>query len=275
VQHPFWGRVLRRGDFTRIAYDCIDELSLFSGKSSLARAEQSQKQLLAISDVVFATAEKLEDNLRPKSAPVPLLRIPNGVDSAWFQSQASMHPAPGDVRSLRKPVVGYVGVLRGWFDYELVGWLAREMPDVSFVMVGPVDFEWRLAALRGIENLHWLGRREYRDMPLYIQSFDVCLIPFLAGDVSMTTNPVKVLEYFALGKPVVSTPLHELEGYRNEKLLWMAESRDEFAAALREALAESNAIAGERRRQVARAHEWRSLARTMLDALGAPMGARP
>jgi glycosyltransferase involved in cell wall biosynthesis len=180
---------------------------------------------------------------------------------------------PPDIQETRHPIAGYVGVLRDWFDFDLVGHLARTMPDISFVMVGPLDFEFRNAHLRTLPNLRWIGRREYGEMPRYISAFDVCLIPFLVGKVSQTTNPVKVFEYFALGKPVVSTPMHELLPFRNDGLLRLAGGKDEFASALRDSLAEPAGETKELRCDVARNHSWRALTELMLSSLNA--GIKP
>lgn len=147
------------------------------------------------------------------------------------------------------------------------------MPDVTFAFVGPLDFDFRIAHLKGYSNMKWLGRKDYPEIPVYINHFDVCLIPFLVGKISRTTNPVKVFEYFALGKPVVATPLYELEPFGKDRLLWMTESKELFAAAVRSALEESGTTVGDRRRTVARNHSWKSLAGTMVLTAGISVGA--
>jgi glycosyltransferase involved in cell wall biosynthesis len=264
VQNPFWGLVLRRGDFTTIAYDCLDEITLFSGRASAERFARYERRLIDIAGAIFVTAERLEERLRIIAPGHAAVRVPNGVDFDWFQERAARGGFPPDIRETRHPVAGYVGVLRDWFDFDLIGHLALTMPDVSFVMVGPLDFDFRNAHLRSIPNLRWIGRREYEEMPRYINAFDVCLIPFLAGKVSQTTNPVKVFEYFALGKPVVSTPLHELLPFRNDGILRLAQGREEFASAIRDSLAEPAGDLQNRRRNVARGHSWHTLTELML-----------
>jgi glycosyltransferase involved in cell wall biosynthesis len=273
VQNPFWGLVLHRRDFTTIAYDCLDEITLFSGRASVVRFGQYERHLIDIASVTFVTAEKLEERLHTIAPGHPAVRVPNGVDFEWFQECASRRGVPPDIQETRHPIAGYVGVLRDWFDFDLVGHLARTMPDISFVMVGPLDFEFRNAHLRTLPNLRWIGRREYGEMPRYISAFDVCLIPFLVGKVSQTTNPVKVFEYFALGKPVVSTPMHELLPFRNDGLLRLAGGKDEFASALRDSLAEPAGETKELRCDVARNHSWRALTELMLSSLNA--GIKP
>ncbi len=267
VQNPFWGCVLRRGDFTTIAYDCIDEITIFAGHADPERFARYEQRLIDLAETTFVTAEKLEERLRaiaPGRAPV---RVANGVDFAWFQQRASGGGIPRDIRTTRHPIAGYVGVLRDWFDFDLIGQLARSMPDITFVIVGPVDSNDRTANLRTLPNLLWLGRKEYDEIPGYIGAFDVCLIPFLAGKVSQTTNPVKVFEYFALGKPVVATPLHELLPFGAGGLLRLASGKEEFASGLRDSLAEPSGPLPERRRDAARQHSWQALADIMLTRL--------
>jgi len=273
VQNPFWGLVLERGDFTAVAYDCLDEITLFSGRASVERFSRYEKRLMDLASTIFVTAEKLEERLCAIAPGRHCVRITNGVDFEWFQERAARREFPPDIQEATHPIAGYVGVLRAWFDYDLVAHLALTMPDVSFIMVGPLDFEFRNSHLRAIPNLRWIGRREYAEMPRYISAFDVCLIPFMAGKVSQTTNPVKVFEYFALGKPVVSTPMHELLPFRNDGLLRLAGGKEEFASAIRDSLAEPAGEIQERRRDVARRHSWAALTDLMLSNLKS--GGRP
>lgn len=272
VENPFWGLVLRGEDFSALGYDCLDEMVLFAGRSSKERYADYERRLLAIAGVTFVTAEQLEEDLRRKKPACPVIRIPNGVDYEWFKKRALGTAPPGDMAAIRPPVAGYVGVLRAWFDYELVGKLAASMPDISFVIVGPLDIKEKIAHLRDLPNLLWLGRRPSVDVPRYIRSFDVCLIPFEGGSVAMTTNPVKIFEYFALGKPVVSTPMRELESFGRDGLLRIAEGEKNFASAIRASLTSpDDALAG-RRERVAQDHSWRILADQMMAQLspGAP-----
>jgi glycosyltransferase involved in cell wall biosynthesis len=265
VQNPFWGLVLRKGDFTRITYDCIDEISLFAGHSAVDRYQKYEAALLKMADATFVTAEKLELSLRERMPDGPLVRVPNGVDFQFFQTRAHEDGQPQELLALRHPVIGYVGVLRDWFDYALVGAIARAMPKASFVMVGPLDFGFRIDSLRGIPNLIWPGRKEYRDMPQYINAFDVCLIPFLATKVAETTNPVKIFEYFALGKPVVASPMHELLPFERDGLLTIATGEQAFVEGIRAGLAEKGTELRQRREAIAREHSWHVLAARMLD----------
>ena len=258
VQNPFWGCVIKEGDFSRVYYDCIDEISLFSGHASVSRFLKYESNLANMCEAIFVTAEKLEDHIKSLNVDVPVVRVPNGVDYAWFQERVSTLRGLEDLKTIRRPIVGYVGVLRAWFDYALLGKMADALPGVSFVVVGPLDIQERIKNLRQHSNIYWLGRKEYDEIPLYINAFDACIIPFIQGKVSQTTNPVKIFEYFALGKPVVTSKLYELKPYTENELVYMADEDDQFLDLLRIALAERDHEKKRLRKEIAQEHSWRA-----------------
>ncbi len=267
VENPFYGQVLRPGDFSKVFYDCLDDLSLYAGLNSPRRYQAYEAKLVGMSNALFVTAEKLEERLRSIPHHPPIYRVPNGVDDEWFRRQAVASEVPSDLREIAQPVVGYVGAIYNWLDYDLIAMLARELPDVSFVFVGPIDSAGRTDPVRNLPNLHFLGRKPYELIPSCINQFAVCLIPFAPGTLSQTTNPVKVFEYFALGKPVVSTPLFELNQYRDRDLLLMPESRDGFVAAVREALRDTDERRRSLRMEVARENSWQNHVSKMSNVL--------
>lgn len=263
IDNPLWGAVLRRGDFTRIYYDCIDDVALYAGHASLERFLEYERRLVECSDAVFVTAASLEERLRRIDAAKPVFRLPNGVDFEWFQQHVSRRSTPEDIRTIPRPIVGYMGSIADWMDYDLVARMADRRPDVSFVFVGPVDYPKRAIRLERSSNVYWLGKKEYQDVPVYIGSFDVCWIPFLGGRIVQHTNPIKLYEYFALGKPVVTTPMAEVEPYRMERLVYGGEGTDGMAAALTEALLDGDDSRRARRMAVARQHSWSGVVRRM------------
>jgi glycosyltransferase involved in cell wall biosynthesis len=263
VQQPYLGSVLRKGDFDRIFYDCIDDLSVFSGRGSLARLSAYENSLLAIADAVFVTSEALHEQIRRKVPGVGVVRVPNGVDYERFQGVAAGSPVPPELQAVRKPIAGYVGILRVWFDAPLMEALVRQHPDVTFVLVGPYDHTAGLRRLMESPNVILTGRKPYDEIPAYVRSFDVCLIPFRQGEIAETTNPVKAFEYFALGKPVVSTWLRELIPYAERGLLRMTKTREEFSSSLRDMLEGKGRGREEERRAVARENSWTNHVRRM------------
>ncbi|MER3523790.1 MAG: hypothetical protein C4326_06890 [Ignavibacteria bacterium] len=266
VEHPFWGKVVKRTDFRIICYDCLDDLSLFAGNASLERFTRYESRLIELADTLIVTAEKLEQQLRVRTTK-GICRIPNGVDYEWFQEQAQRAEVPPECAALPRPIVGYVGMIAGWMDYDMVATVAQKLTHVAFVFVGPLEDSSRLTQLARVPNIHWINRKPYADIPSFIQSFDACIIPFRAGAIAATTNPVKVFEYFALGKPVVTTELEELKTFVREGLLHMAASPEEFAQALVASLHEDDPTLRQRRQETARLHCWRRHAESILDAI--------
>ena len=146
-------------------------------------------------------------------------------------------------------MVGYVGEVADWFDTELILRLARRQPEWSIVLVGPATADAR-DALAGA-NVHVLGRRPYSELPRYLAGFDCGLIPFRASPLTAAVSPVKLYEYLAAGKPVVSTPLPTVLPFAREVLV-AADER--FLEAVDEAVANRHdAVAAEARRRCARA----------------------
>jgi len=267
VEQLPWAPALRNGDFDRWYVDFLDDVTVYAGKSSPERFVGFLRHLAPMADAAFVTAEKLEPMLRGYGYACPVVRVPNGVDHEWFQKTAASGRVVGDLARIPRPRAGYVGAVYRWIDFPLVAAAAHANPEVSFVFIGPYDDAANLERLRVAPNIYWLPAKPYADMPLCIREFDVCLIPFAAGEVAETTNPVKLFEYFSLGKPVISTPMAELQKYR--ELLYIVEGSDEFSRELKRALREQGARTIEARKDVARAHSWRAHASTILDVMKA------
>lgn len=181
------------------------------------------------------------------------VRIPNGVDYAAF---AARRPIPADLARLPAPRIGYAGILKKTLDLPLMLGLARRHPNWSFVLVGlnhlTADAE---AALRQQANIHFLGVRPHADLPAYVQHMDVCTLPYVLDGYTKYIYPLKLHEYLATGRPVVATPIRALEEYG--AVITLARTVEEWSAALTAALGgASDAPAQERRRQVAREHDW-------------------
>ena len=244
-----------------LVYDCLDAVAAFRPDS--ADVEVAESALARRADVVLATSAALEARMRRWNARTVL--VPNAADYEHFSRPVAAAEIPAEIRALPRPVIGYVGEVAPWLDTGLVRRLALRHPDWSIVLVGPATMEAR-GALPD-PNVHVLGRRPYADLPRYLAGFDCCLIPFRASPLTAAVSPVKLYEYLAAGKPVVSTPLPSVLPFAREVLVG-ADRR--FLEAVDEAVANRHdAVAAEARRRCARAETWDHRVARILEALQA------
>ena len=194
-----------------IVYDCMDELSLFRG--SPPEIVRRERELLALADVVFAGGPKIWKAKRQLNTNCFCFGC--GVDGKHFGRANDPDLAlPKEIRELNGPIYGYIGVVDERIDYELLAALA-DHGGGHVVMVGPWTKVDR-AQFPQRENLHWLGGRDYSELPAYAKGFDVCLMPFALNDATAFINPTKALEYMATGKPIVATAVEDVVGQFSE-----------------------------------------------------------
>jgi glycosyltransferase involved in cell wall biosynthesis len=250
-----------------LVYDCLDAVAAF--RPGQPEVEAAEATLARRADVVLATSPELEARMRRHNPRTVL--VPNAADYDHFSRRVAAAELPAELRGLPRPLIGYVGELAAWFDTDLIQGLARRHPEWSIVLVGPATAEVRRALPDA--NVHFLGRRPYSELPRYLAGFDCCLIPFRACPLTAAVSPVKLYEYLAAGKPVVSTPLPSVLPFAKEVLV-AADER--FLEAVEEAVTGRNdVVASEARRRRARAHTWDQRVARILEALQAAEAARP
>lgn len=222
------GRLPGRG----VVYDCMDELSQFTGAPTQLVA--NEERLLRCADVVFTGGRALWEKKRAQHNNAHFFGC--GVEADHFGlARDSTTAIPPDIDFMARPIVGFFGVIDERIDYHLLGQIARLRPDVSFAMVGPV-VKVDANLLPHAPNLYWLGARDYAVLPNYCRAFDVCMMCFALNDATEYINPTKALEYLATGRPVVSTPIKDVvEQYAD--LMDIAATPEDFVACIERALA--------------------------------------
>ncbi len=164
------------------------------------------------------------------------LLVTHGADVETFVAEGSKRaPGPSDVAIIPKPRVGFIGGIDAHtFDPELFVNVAKQMPDVNFVMIGSCSLPEGWCAL---PNVRFLGRKPYDVVARYMAAMDVLIMPWNRSEWIKACNPIKMKEYLAVGRPVVTTDFPALDGWRD--LVRVAESANEFSAAIRSAITES------------------------------------
>lgn len=262
MQYPSWeplARRLREEFGWRVVYDCMDEHTGFGTHG--AGTAQDERRLLTESDLVLVTSRPLLERVR-KVRP-DALALPNAADAKLFADLPARGASP--LAKYARPVVGYYGAIAAWFDADAVALAARKHPDWSFVLVGDTKGA-ALETLDGRPNVHLLGEVPYAELTRYVAGFDVCTIPFQRTPLTEATNPVKIYEYLATGKPIVARRLPELEPFANFIALY--ETAEEFVAALERTVREPDGEAiVAKRRQIAFENTWEIRYSTLRNAL--------
>ena len=214
-----------------VVYDCMDELAQF--RFAPPDLLDRERLLMENANVVFTGGFKLFQSKSRYHSNVHFFGC--GVDSAHFaKARLSDTEVPADVADIKQPIMGYYGVIDERLDYELLAQLAAAHKDWALVMVGPV-VKVDPRDLPKADNIHWLGQKSYAELPAYVKTFDVCLMPFALNEATEYINPTKTLEYMATGKPIVSTPVADV--VRNfTPIVTVAESAEQYVEALRDAL---------------------------------------
>jgi glycosyltransferase involved in cell wall biosynthesis len=251
-------------------YFCNDAFSLLVDSKGLQqRVAALEQDLLKRVDIVFTVSDKLSTEKSQFHASVHT--IYHGVDIRLFQESfnASGSRRPPDMPS-KSPVIGYSGVIRYMLDLQMIGYLAERQPNWSFVLVGPVtesraDFYRQIENLKKRPNVHFLGSKRSEELPAYINAFDVCLLPYVLGEVSSYyAAPLKFYEYLAAGKPVVSTV-----GPRqyDRDVVFNCSTNEEVLAAIQDALSQNSPDLRAKRKKIASENSWERRVRQIDEAL--------
>jgi glycosyltransferase involved in cell wall biosynthesis len=232
-------------------FDYIDDAFGFAHFPDYVREEW--RETIRCADVVTATSPTLKRQLEAEGAKGVQI-VSNGVEYELFAGASGSRPA--DLPE--GPIIGYIGSVYPWLDYELIERVARALPDIHLVMMGHAHPEVRgtLQTLARLPNFRFLGPKPYADVPRYLRHFSVAIIPFRKTPLTAAVNPVKLYEQSAAGVPTVATDfsedLHDLG-----ELLGIARSHDEFISLIRASLGKAgNPDLTARLRAFAREHDW-------------------
>lgn len=232
---PRFSSLIEKIDKKIIVYDCIDDKLAFSNVPKWMKIYLDI--LIDNADIIFVTSsnlqKKIEDNIKEgkiadgKRKDIVRL-IGNGVNVEHFKKAMTDIPIPEEIRLVKKPIVGYIGALDDWFDFDIVNEISCAYHDVSIVLLGPISprVKDETDMLRKYHNVIFVDKQPYDLLPNYIRVFDICIIPFKINDLTVSINPIKLYEYMASGKNIISTNMPEVNKYND--IIYVAKSKKEF-----------------------------------------------
>jgi len=235
-------------------YECFEETAEFARRERVrTHIREMDARLCRHADLVIVPNEQMRATRAALSREIHVMPWPVDADH-YGEAMNPALPVPDDLKAITPPIVGFYGNLDSCrFDVPLVVGLARRRPEWSFVLIGPFWQGFDPAPLRAVPNIHCLGPRPLAALPAYVKGFDVSWIPYAINGFTRSITPLKLMEYLATGKPVVSSALPAAEGHAD--VLRVARSIDEFEVAIAAAMADP-ASNRETRLRVAREHDW-------------------
>ena len=256
-------------DAPLIVYDCMDELSAFHGAPP--ELVEREKRLMKRADLVFTGGYSLYESKRRHHAHAH--PFPSSVDLDHFRAARTIAQDPPDMADIPHPRLGFYGVIDERLDIELVGKIAEARPDWHIVLVGPI-VKIDPKSLPQRPNVHYPGPKVYDELPQYLGSWDVALMPFAINESTRYISPTKTPEYMAGGRPVVSTPIRDVvRSYGNSAIVRIASDAEGFIEAIEASLHDMThpqavgAAADRELRDMSWDHTWQQMNNLMDEAL--------
>ncbi len=247
VHNPFFYRLIvrmKKEHGWKIIYDCMDEWETFEGIKEFFL--EQEKLLLHDADIVTVTAKRLHDKWGKKNPSCLMVR--NACDFKHFRKASANNLLKG----VKRPLIGFFGGIADWIDIETIHYAATRKKDCSFVLLGGIFTD--VSPIKHLPNVYLPGNEPYELMPDYLYNFDICIIPFRKNKVTEAVDPVKLYEYFSLGKPVVARDLDEIRLY--EDVVYLYDTKEGFVDCIEKALDETDTTVKEKRKGIAAANTW-------------------
>ncbi|EJN02274.1 glycosyltransferase [Phyllobacterium sp. YR531] len=247
-------------------YEVYDEYTRdFSSGALIPAMIQLEPQTLANARHVFFTSEPLLDRKQKHCRSYSL--VSNGVNFDAFDKWRVNEPTGNNLRKS----VGYLGNLSDFFDWQLMAEVCAQLPEIDFYFHGQIErarlthIQTAVSRLENLPNTIFTGRVNREFGAAAVNRYDALVIPFVVNDAMHAVNPLKLWEYFATGKPVISSPMDAVS--IESPVLRNAASSEEWVNAINDSINSSDVQASEKRRELALELDWRTLTKKHYEIL--------
>lgn len=211
---PLQVELLEAIPYQTLIYEYIDDFSVMSYITP--EMKEKHYELMEKSDLTLCTAQVLYEDALPYAKKIFL--SPNAADYEFFHKNRNSVTSPilRDIVQKYDCILGYYGCLANWVDYDLLLEVARKKPNWCFVLIGHCpDGTIKQLQQSGLDNILVYPAQPYKDLPQFISAFDIQMIPFRINNITKRTSPVKLFEYMASGKPILTSAMPECLQYRS------------------------------------------------------------
>ena len=237
-------------------YHCVDEWSeLNVDDKNISRAIKTEEErLLRKANIVFTVSRPLYESKKKFNPNTHYLSL--AADFSHFnQATYDKTVIPSDIEKIPGPKIGFLGsIVAGKVDFDLIRYAASSHPDWFFVFVGPVGKGINISEFTSLGNIYFLGYKKLCELPGYLKDFDVAIIPYLLNEVTKGISPLKLYEYLAAGKPIVSTNIPEADPLK--EVIKICENKEGFVSAVEDLLRNDSRKDVQKRLEVAKENTW-------------------
>lgn len=253
--NPFYAGVLPKSFGAKLQiYQCIDDMT--QEAYTAKHAHRLEEAAIRQADIVLVTSSNLKKLKKPLNPNTHL--VPNAVDINIFKKATEAKlPKPPEIAHINNPIIGFTGNLNEYrVDYSLLRKIALKHNDKTLLLVGPLNSnDYKDHGLDQLPNVILTGGKDINDLPRYLQHMDCAIIPFLCNKLTASVYPLKINEYLAAGKAVVSTSFSEdIKSFRDH--IFLANDHDHFLGLIDQAIDNNDYAGMQQRIQVAQENSW-------------------
>ena len=260
MNNPFFAYVLNKFPYRFVVYDIMDEYTKFS--IAPKDVVDLENNLLEKAKVVFTGTNSLYHEKKKKHDNITFVQC--GVDFDMFNDASEREESTPivDALNIEHPVIGYIGGLNERIDSELIEYIAEKRKNWNILLVGPVQRSFHLS--KEHKNIICTGLKPYDQLPHYMSIFDVAILPYRMSGATFFINPVKLLEYMAAGKPVVSVPIPDIIEFY-DKYIEIVDDHESFVEALSRVIEKPDHEKLSAGLELAKTKSWNSMVNIMLE----------
>lgn len=258
---PHLAPIANKLNSSGIVYYCIDNYSALPNVDKQSIQSMDYK-MTEISDLVFVSSSPLFET--KKNVAKDLIFSPHGVDFEHFNKSFNHHGIEKRIKStVTRPVIGFWGLIEDRIDLELIKYLALKHQGWDFAMIGHVAVDDNPCS--ELSNVKFFGPKKYQELPEFANNFDLLILPYKNNEFVYNCNPIKLREYLATGKPVVSTYYPEIESYR--EFVGVANTYEEFSEWIQWFFENDNPELAMRRVDKVKGESWESRVEQIIETL--------
>ena len=255
VFHPKYAEYIEHIPHDILVYHAYDD---YSKQASYGKVERTaEEKLVSKADCIFASSRMIQKRLSELVDGAAVDFLPNGVD---YQHFATAKPQPSELKSIQHPQIGYVGSVNDKVDLNLLKDLAERKPDYQFIIIGGFgrfdDQDGLLNSLQQTENVHFLGSKSVDEIAGFMQHLDINTMLYRVDGKTWASSvyPLKLHEYLAAGKPVISADIDAVREFN--QVVSIAQTPEQWISAIELSLSATSEEALKDRQAVAAENTW-------------------